>query len=126
MLKHDERIIELRRSGKSIDATADALGICGGTVVNCIRRHGLQGRYRSNKRIEKASKTREKRPNLLQKEPKTTHFHTKQYRAPFSLIVKGSPEFIETRILTVNKVQHDFIVQLLRVLGGELIYEDEK
>lgn len=93
--KHDEQIIALRRQELSVEETADQLDISPYTVAKCIRRHGLQGKFRVKK-------------------------YKRAVRKPaFSLRIVGNNEVIH--VLPTSRLQFYKLLRLLQQEGGEVI-----
>ncbi|MBA7524281.1 hypothetical protein ES705_16418 [subsurface metagenome] len=108
--EHDDKIIELRESGLSCAAAAEQLDIAHHAVQNCMRRLGLQGKFRGNQKDDK----------YIVKKPKKDK---PGKPSPFSIIVEGDWDFINIRLLPTAKVQAQELVELLRQQGGEVIFE---
>ena len=112
IFEYDERIIALRKSGLTCAATAEQLEIEPWTVHNCIRRHGLSGKYRGRKEYDK----------YIAMRPKKSY---KSRSTAFSIIVQGDYDFINIRLLPTSKAQAQRLIKFLQKEGGEVIFEND-
>ena len=120
-LKYDERILELMRQGYSLDETAHQVGVSTTTVYNCMKRHGLVGKFhvgifrnssRSKSPTEKPARKRGYKKAVSQKV-------RRRLRAPFTLMIIGDRAGI--KVLPTSRTQYDWLLELLKEQGGEVI-----
>ncbi len=94
--EHDEKIIALRKQGLTCRETAERLGIPIYIVYNCMRRNGLVGKLRSNKKNKKPAR-----------------------KPAFSLMILGNNEVM--KVMPTSKEQFRRLLKLLQREGGEII-----
>ena len=109
---HDDQIIQLRRHGLTCAATAEKLGICMRTVGNCIRRHGLKGKFYGTQKNDKYIVMKPSKPKNVRP-------------SPFSILIKANLDYIDIRLLPTSKAQAQRLIKFLQKEGGEVIFEND-